>query len=255
MNSTRAVVTPLTVIAALTLTACGNTAINVAGRQLDPVSADLFLIGGVPYFQLSDIPDFCTKVKAQIRANPCGGSEAVFAQSGTFLTFAAFGAYDGAKLNVVSATQTSGSSSYYGRGASAYASFQVRAGQTQSFAQEAIYGTVTIESFRANQIIAGTYDLTFTYGEHEQGHFAARYCDVFDQLPTGAGSCQAPECAQYIRCANAQSSGSGDALLSTYGPSGTCWTSTSATSTACRDACVSALNSARSGSNTPSACY
>ena len=65
---------------------------------------------------------------------------------------------------------------------------------------------------------------------------------------------QSAECKKYIECANALSAGSGDALNSTYGTSGTCWTTSAATAQACTDACKSALATAKSGTNPPSAC-
>jgi hypothetical protein len=65
---------------------------------------------------------------------------------------------------------------------------------------------------------------------------------------------QSAECKKYIECANAVSAGTGDALASTYGPSGTCWTTTAATATACTDACKSALSSLKAATNPPAAC-
>lgn len=65
---------------------------------------------------------------------------------------------------------------------------------------------------------------------------------------------QSAECKKYIECANALSAGSGDALNSTYGPQGTCWTTSAAAATACTDACKAALATASSGANAPAAC-
>ena len=63
---------------------------------------------------------------------------------------------------------------------------------------------------------------------------------------------QSAECKKMIECYNAQTSGSGDALNSTYGPSGTCWTTSAATAQTCTDACKAYLASA--GSSAPAAC-
>jgi hypothetical protein len=63
---------------------------------------------------------------------------------------------------------------------------------------------------------------------------------------------QSKECKQMIDCANAQQAGSGDTYNTTYGPSGTCWTTSAATATACTDACKAYLASV--GASAPAAC-
>jgi hypothetical protein len=65
---------------------------------------------------------------------------------------------------------------------------------------------------------------------------------------------QAPECKQYIDCANALNAGSGDNLKPRYGEQGTCWTSSDADAQNCTNACKSALTTVRNGANPPAAC-
>lgn len=65
---------------------------------------------------------------------------------------------------------------------------------------------------------------------------------------------QSAECKKYIECANAVQAGSGDALASSYGPSGSCWTTSAAAATACTDACKAALSSLKAATNPPAAC-
>jgi hypothetical protein len=55
-----------------------------------------------------------------------------------------------------------------------------------------------------------------------------------------------------IDCLNAQSAGTGDALNTTYGTSGTCWTTSAATAQTCTDYCKAYL--AGVGASAPAAC-
>lgn len=65
-------------------------------------------------------------------------------------------------------------------------------------------------------------------------------------LVAACGPVQSPECAQYIECQSAVDAEAGtstaDGLDETYGPSGTCWTSTAEVAQGCTDACENAVS-------------
>ncbi len=239
-------------LATVAASACGNTAINVSGRSLEPLSADLIQIGTTTVVRISDVSDYCTRLRSAIAANPCGGSgyTALSTIGGTYFDLITNGAYTNAQLQVYPQS----TSSWNSNPAQAQVQFSSVGAPTTSMTVAGSTGTVNIENFLSGNRISGRYDITFVTGEREQGHFEARHCNALDYLPSTA-SCQRSECAEYIVCANAMSAGSGDALNASYGPNGTCWSNGSATADSCRQACISALASARSGSSAPSACW
>ena len=62
-------------------------------------------------------------------------------------------------------------------------------------------------------------------------------------------------CADYLACLEAISVGAGRSIEASYGPSGTCWTTGSATAIACTNACQDGLRAQRASSNAPLACF
>jgi len=59
----------------------------------------------------------------------------------------------------------------------------------------------------------------------------------------GCGPSQSAECKKYLACSEAVTAGSTSSLTSSYGPTGTCWTTSTASADACTAACKTALSS------------
>jgi hypothetical protein len=72
--------------------------------------------------------------------------------------------------------------------------------------------------------------------------------------PAPDAGTQAPVCAKYLECLDAQSAGSAESLQSSYGPSGTCWSTSTAAAQACTEACTTALGNIAQTANPPAAC-
>lgn len=64
-------------------------------------------------------------------------------------------------------------------------------------------------------------------------------------IACGGGPTQSPECKAYVTCYEA-TGGTKGSLDSSYGPMGTCWTTTTAAADSCTSACKTALASLQS---------
>jgi hypothetical protein len=166
-------------VVAVLASGCGNTSVNVGGRTLDPLSADLVQYGGYTFVTVSDIPEYCQKLRAAVIQANCDSSKITadaYGSSGiTALQFWIQGANEGARVPVVGMGASSGT---YNQSANAF--FVDSPGPANlAYTATASSGTVTLEAFRSAQHISGTYELWFN-GEREQGHFSAPYCNAYD---------------------------------------------------------------------------
>lgn len=166
---------------------CGNTPVTLGGRTLSPLSADMMQVLGFPYVIVSDVQDYCGKLKAAYPGGgscnspaPATGSNPYAAVQGSFLIIAAYGASDGAKLPVL--TSDGGYSNPYAVPAGSTVQFVTWGNLATSFQATAVAGSVNIEAFRSAQSISGNYDVTFDDGEKKAGHFAALYCDAYEKI-------------------------------------------------------------------------
>lgn len=171
-------------VAVVSASGCGNTAVDIGGRRFEVQSAEMMQIYGMPFVYLTDIPDFCAKMRAAYaNTNSCnttsstGSTSAFSSLYGSYLMIAAYGAYDGARLNIVQNTANP-----YATAAGAQVTFATSSASAGGYAYSAAAttGTVSIEQFRNSDHIAGTYDITLNTGEREQGHFQARYCNAME---------------------------------------------------------------------------
>ena len=227
-------------LAAVWATGCGNTAITVGGHTLEPLSADMMQVYGLPYVYLTDIPDFCEKLRAAYsNTGGCNGTasssySSPFSLGGTYFMIGAFGASDGARLNVLPMT----SSTNYAVSSGAYVNFMTIGTPGGNYTNTATTGTVTIEQFRSAQHIAGTYDLTFQYGERKQGHFNARYCDAMErmyQASQNTRTCnESMQTSSYYRaCSCGGRSATSSCTKSSTGSTWTCSCSNGSSSSTC----------------------
>src|SRR5438477_2769904 len=98
----------LVVAVSIGVISCGgsNTPLIVAGRTLNPESADMIQLYGLPYVLVSDVQDYCGKLKASIPPSGCNVTSTSSStgspfgsMTGSFLAIGAYGASDGARLN------------------------------------------------------------------------------------------------------------------------------------------------------------
>jgi hypothetical protein len=179
MRKSRAFAVLAAVVAAAS--SCGNTPVSVAGRNYEVQSAEMLQLYGLPFVYLSDIPDLCSRLRtAYTGSGGCNGTANTTANPygnlyGNILAIGAYGASDGARLNIIPP------SSSYGFAAASGATMSFTSTGATTMTLGAYSGTVTIEQFRVSDRIAGSYDITLENGEREQGHFAARYCDAMER--------------------------------------------------------------------------
>jgi hypothetical protein len=167
-------------VVALAAAGCGNSPINVAGHSFNVESAEMMQMYGLPYVYLTDIPDFCSRMRS-LYSNPAGCNVTATSNTapfgslyGSIFAIGAYGASDGARLSILPPTGTTATTITSGSAVSF-----VTTGLTTTTIQ-AISGLVNIESYRNADHIAGNYDVTLSDGEHEQGHFAAKYCNAME---------------------------------------------------------------------------
>jgi hypothetical protein len=70
----------------------------------------------------------------------------------------------------------------------------------------------------------------------------------------GCGATQSADCKKYVDCQKAVSASAGAALDSTYGATGSCWTTTPAAADACTAACKSAITALAMANPDQAAC-
>jgi hypothetical protein len=70
----------------------------------------------------------------------------------------------------------------------------------------------------------------------------------------GCGPAQSADCKKYVDCQKAISPTAGAALDSSYGATGTCWTTTPAAADACTAACKTAIAALATANPNEAAC-
>src|SRR5687767_11383000 len=183
-----------TLVLAFALLSCGggNSPVTPGGRTLQPVSAEMMQYLGLPFVVVTDIPDYCGRLRAafpepkgcNVTVESSATTNPFGAIAGSMLSIGAYGASDGAKLDIIRPD-----GGFFGITTGAMVTVMtVGPNAINTFQTTAIEGSVNISSFRTTSSISGSYDVTFDNGERKSGGFSAKYCDAYEKIFANIGN-------------------------------------------------------------------